>query len=99
MQKLSVDFKNHISQDSHKTQYLSLVCIFGFTAPQYSKFKFVVKCHIFLIDNAHRSYPIACAITWFTLWLVRNQLQRVGIIHVVGGNIGNLLMVSPVIQT
>ena len=36
MPKLSVNFENHISQDSHKNQCPSSVCNFGFTTPQYS---------------------------------------------------------------
>ena len=34
--KLSVNFGNHNSQDSHKKQHPSLVLNFGFTEPQYS---------------------------------------------------------------
>ena len=33
--KLSVNFGNHNSQDSHKNRYLGPVCNFGFTASQY----------------------------------------------------------------
>ena len=32
--KLSVNFGNHISQDSHKKKYRGPVCNFGFTEPQ-----------------------------------------------------------------
>ena len=35
MPKLSVNFGNHISQDSHKNQYPGPVCNFGSAAPQY----------------------------------------------------------------
>ena len=36
MPKLSVNFGNHTSQDSHKNQYASPVCDFDFIEPQYS---------------------------------------------------------------
>ena len=36
MPKLSVNFANHISQDSHNNKYPGPVCNFGFTEPQYS---------------------------------------------------------------
>ena len=36
MPKLSVNFGNRISQDSHKNQYSGPICNSGFTAPQYS---------------------------------------------------------------
>ena len=51
MPKLSVNFGNHISQDSHKNQYPGSVCNFGFTASQYSDrcwSNLPLKCHIFL---------------------------------------------------
>ena len=36
MPKLSVNFGNDISRDSHKNQYPGPICNFGFTASQYS---------------------------------------------------------------
>ena len=80
MPKLSVNFENHVSQDSHKNQYPGPVCNFGFTAPQYSdKYwsNLPLKCHIVLIGNTHKIYCITCAIIWFTLWLV--CLEPVGV--------------------
>ena len=79
MPKLSVNF------DSHKNQYPSPVCNFGFTALQYSDkcwINLLLQCRIFLIGIIHRSYCITCAIIRFMLWLlwsVWNQLPRVGV--------------------
>ena len=44
MPKMLVNFGNHISQDSHKNQYSSPVCNFGFTVPQVFKFDAEVQC-------------------------------------------------------
>ena len=71
--KLSVNFGNRVSQDSHKNQYPGPDCNFGFTVPQYSDkcwSNLPLKCHIFLIGNAHRSYCITYAIIRCMLWLV-----------------------------
>ena len=72
MPKLTVNFGNPISKDSHKNQYPNPICNFGFTAPQYSDkcWLNLPKCLIFLIGNTHRSFSITCAITWLMLRLV-----------------------------
>ena len=73
MSKLSVNFGNHISQDSHKNQYPCPVCNFGFTASHYSEncwSNLPLKCRIFLIGNTQRKYCITCAIIRFMFWLV-----------------------------
>ena len=59
MPKLSENFGNHISQDSHKNQYPGHLCNFGFTAPQCGDkcwSNLLLKCYIFLIGNTHRRY-------------------------------------------
>ena len=51
MPKLSVNFVNHISLDSHKNQYPFPVCNFGFTVSQYSDkcwLDLPLLCRIFL---------------------------------------------------
>ena len=75
MPKLSVNFGNHVSQDSHRNKYPGSGCNFGFTVPlsQYSDnwwSNLLLKCHIFLIGNTHRSYWITYTIIRFMLWLV-----------------------------
>ena len=79
--KLSVNFGNRNSQDSHKNWYPNPVLNFGFTEPKYSDkccSNLPLKCHIFTIGNTHsrsaRS-PDLCFSGF--VW---NQLPRVGII-------------------
>ena len=58
MPKLSVNFGNHISQDSHKNQYPGPICNFGFTASLYGDkcwSNLPLQCRIFRIDNTLRS--------------------------------------------
>ena len=81
MPNLSVNFGNHVSQDSHKNQYSGPVCNFSFTEPQNSEkcwSNLPLKCHIFIIGNTHRSYWITCEIIRFMLWLVCLE-PRVGL--------------------
>ena len=64
--KLSVNFGNHNSQDSHKNPVLN----FSFTEPQCSDkcwSKLPLKCHIFAIGNIHRRYCITSMIIRFML--------------------------------
>ena len=55
--KLSENFGNSNSQDSHKNQYPGPVLNLGFTEPQHcdkSWLNMPPKCYIFPIDNTHR---------------------------------------------
>ena len=55
--KLLINFGNYNLQNSHKTQYASPVCNFGFTAQQYSDkcwSNLPLKCHIFLTGNKQK---------------------------------------------
>ena len=72
MPKLSVSFRNHISQDSHKNQYPGPTCNFGFTSFQnsgkcWSNFRWSAISFSLV---THRSYWITCAVIRFMLWLV-----------------------------
>ena len=77
MPKLSVNFGNHISQDSHKNQYPGTICNFGFTELQYSNiswsdFDSGMPYLSFLIGNTHRSN--ARSSDSRSGWFVWNQL-------------------------
>ena len=63
--KLSVNFGNRNSQDSHKNQYPSSALNFGFTEPQYSYkcwLNLPLKCHIFTTDD---TYWVSSILSWF----------------------------------
>ena len=82
MPKLSVDFGNHISQDSYKNQYPSPVCNFSFTAPQYGDkcwSNLPPKCHIFLIGNTQVTVSPARSSDSCSDRFVWNQLPRVAV--------------------
>ena len=76
--KLSFNFRNHNSQDSHLIQYPGPVFNFGFMEAQYND-NLPLKCRIFPIGNTYRSYCINSAIyDSCSSWFVWNQLPCVG---------------------
>ena len=80
MPQLSVNFRNRISQNSHKNQYPGLVCNISFTAPQYGDkcwSNLFLKCHIILIGNTHRT-PVRSSNSC-SGWFVWNQYTRIGL--------------------
>ena len=97
VQKLTVNFGNCISQDSHKNQYHCLVLNFSFTEPQYSDkcwSNFSLKCHIFTIACTQRRYSSTC---WSSnscsnrfIW---NQLPRIIIIILLQGQKNDVITV------